>query len=225
MIMYEGPSAMDGSPIVAIATWGTRNAKTGPMIQVWILPRYMSPTAAVKSGADTSVCGHCPLRGNGNAGRACYVLVHNAPQSVHGKYTRGGYEPAKLASFAGTRIRWGAYGDPAMLPASLVRRYNRVAHSHTGYTHQWKHGFAKWTKGVFMASAETASQVTDARSQGWGVFYVSPKRPKGASHCMAERTGATCHECGQCDGRNKLIWIEPHGFGSKNLYTLRKRAA
>ena len=36
-ILYEGPSALDGAPIVVIATMETSNAKTGAMVQTWIL--------------------------------------------------------------------------------------------------------------------------------------------------------------------------------------------
>ena len=36
-VLYEGPSKLDGEPIVAIATLKTENTKTGPTIQTWIL--------------------------------------------------------------------------------------------------------------------------------------------------------------------------------------------
>ena len=36
-IIYDGPSMLDGEPIVAIATMKTSNRKTGEMVQVWIL--------------------------------------------------------------------------------------------------------------------------------------------------------------------------------------------
>ncbi len=65
--LYRGPSALDGSPIVAIATGIKRpsaNAKTGAMVQVWILPdNGENPLESVRSGEDASVCGDCPLRG------------------------------------------------------------------------------------------------------------------------------------------------------------------
>ena len=42
-IIYEGPSQIDGAPIVAIATLKSRNRKNGAMIQTWILRAYMHP--------------------------------------------------------------------------------------------------------------------------------------------------------------------------------------
>jgi hypothetical protein len=32
-ILYEGPSVLDGAPIMCIATFGTKNRKTGAMVQ------------------------------------------------------------------------------------------------------------------------------------------------------------------------------------------------
>jgi hypothetical protein len=47
LVLWEGPSRLDGSPIVAIATFRTDNRKTGPMIQTWIirLGSYGDPVA------------------------------------------------------------------------------------------------------------------------------------------------------------------------------------
>lgn len=45
-VLYEGPSVLDGAPIVAIATMSTKNAKTGAMVQTWILRANMAPLAA-----------------------------------------------------------------------------------------------------------------------------------------------------------------------------------
>jgi len=56
-IVYQGPSMIDGAPIVAIVTGLTRkskNEKTGNMAQVFILRADMSPLQAIASGADGS---------------------------------------------------------------------------------------------------------------------------------------------------------------------------
>jgi hypothetical protein len=45
-IFYRGPSMLDGSPIIAVATGtarGSRNGKTGAEVQTWILRDDMSP--------------------------------------------------------------------------------------------------------------------------------------------------------------------------------------
>ena len=65
VVLYRGPSLLDGKPIVCIAT-GLRspsgNPKTGPMVQTWIMREDVAPHTAQKSGEDSSVCGDCALR-------------------------------------------------------------------------------------------------------------------------------------------------------------------
>ena len=66
VVLYEGPSLLDGQPIVVIATGLARlsaNPKTGDMVQTWVLCRDVDPFAAIHNGQDVSVCGDCPLRG------------------------------------------------------------------------------------------------------------------------------------------------------------------
>lgn len=65
LVLWEGPSRLDGAPIVLIATGmrrGSSNEKTGPMVQTWILRQDVAPHVAQRTGADASVCGDCPLR-------------------------------------------------------------------------------------------------------------------------------------------------------------------
>jgi hypothetical protein len=66
LIIYDGPSAIDGAPIVAILTGlanASRNAGTGDMLQLYILRADMMPEAARHTGADAAICGDCPMRG------------------------------------------------------------------------------------------------------------------------------------------------------------------
>jgi len=82
-VLYHGASTLDGAPIVAIATLKTANRKTGDMVQTWIMREDIKPVESIHTGADSSVCGDCPLRGyietrNGkttNRMRGCYVNV------------------------------------------------------------------------------------------------------------------------------------------------------
>ena len=61
LVLWEGPSALTGAPIVVIATGLKRksaNAKIGAdTVQVWYLPRDVAPNVAVKTGDDEAVCG------------------------------------------------------------------------------------------------------------------------------------------------------------------------
>ena len=92
---------------VAIATGFRRpsvNAKTGPMLQVWILIKKENPLAAYQSGADVDICGRCP------AHEICYVNLGKAPLNIWKTWTGGGY-PAlpSVDVFQGRKVRFGAY--------------------------------------------------------------------------------------------------------------------
>jgi hypothetical protein len=80
-IIYNGPSLLDGKPIVVIATYSKRNAKTGAVVQTYILVDGINPLEASKTGADFSICGTCAMRGEVTTdpnrkqakNRRCYV--------------------------------------------------------------------------------------------------------------------------------------------------------
>ena len=76
VILYEGQSAIDGAPIVAIANRiiaNSANAKTGAMVQTFIIRADVNPFTAIKDGRDHSICGDCPQRPF--KGGKCYVDV------------------------------------------------------------------------------------------------------------------------------------------------------
>ena len=85
-VVYEGPSAINGDPIVAILTLKSNNVKTGNMAQLWIMARDIAPHIAKKEGNDDAVCGDCPIK------KECYVLTFQGPLSVWNAYQRGTYE-------------------------------------------------------------------------------------------------------------------------------------
>jgi hypothetical protein len=92
IILYEGPSAIDGAPIVVIANriaTGSNNAKTGAMVQTFIMRADVNPFRALKTGQDESICGDCPQRPF--KGGKCYVDVAKSVASVYGAYERGRY--------------------------------------------------------------------------------------------------------------------------------------
>ena len=67
-VLWEGPSPVDGAPLVAIVTGAristeSENVKTGAMLQTWILRADISPQEAVDTGQDRSICGDCVHRG------------------------------------------------------------------------------------------------------------------------------------------------------------------
>jgi hypothetical protein len=80
-IIYQGPSLLDGAPIVVIANYSKSNRKTGGVVQTYILRADMNPLEASKTGADFSICGDCKHKGTPTTDktrktalkRTCYV--------------------------------------------------------------------------------------------------------------------------------------------------------
>lgn len=222
VVVWEGPSRINGEPIVMIATGlgaeRSGNPKTGTMVQTWYLHRDMSPLEAMKCNGDVAVCGGCRLKGNRMKGRLCYVNPLT-PQSVYRAYKRGAYPMLEDPSvFAGTYVRLGAYGDPASVPADVAETLVSMAAGHTGYTHQWRNPALRDVTTWCMASVESSADVARAQSYGLGTFRViapgSPV-PERVLHCPASKEQGnriTCAECGACNGSRRDVVIHAHGF-------------
>lgn len=232
-VLYEGPSELDGRPIVAVLTLRSKNEKTGPMAQLWILCADVAPLDALRSGADSAICGDCPLRGDHGHGRSCYVQVARAPAAVWQAWRRGIYpvhlHPARAG--AGRRIRLGAYGDPAAVPAHILRALVSRADTHTGYTHMWDRADIA---DFVMASVHSAQGAATARARGYRVFWSGPEDgspPAGErlQWCPATPERGyrlTCATCRACEGsapwsrRTADVFIRAHGAGKKYLRVL-----
>lgn len=241
-VVYRGPSMLDGSPIVAIATGlerPTANDKTGDMVQTWILRADVPPVVAVKTGADEAICGDCPLRRSG-----CYVNVAFAPQVVWKAWRAGSYldvsdiSPRRVSRMIeGRKVRLGAYGDPAAVPARVWRDLLSKAAGHTGYSHQLEAMPAPRRRAfgaLVMQSVESIEQAKRAHSEGRRTFRVGPlesrlpnERLCPASQEYFERHGkkTTCERCGLCNGarpgdRRPSVLIPPHGRGAATVAAL-----
>jgi len=239
MIIYTGPSMLDGAPITGIITGlaGSANRKTGAMAQLWILRADVSPIDAVKSGADSSICGGCPHRGIGTKKRTCYVNVGQAPGSIYRAYKRGRYSVADprmlLRALEGKQLRLGAYGDPAALPPHVVQAVTQACAGWSGYTHQWR--AADWLRGYCMASVDSEAEAIKAQAAGWRTFRVAkpedkPRLARESICPAAKEAGAklTCSQCMACcgaNGRRGSIVIQAHGSGASasNLAALTSR--
>ena len=232
VVVYEGPSKLDGKPIVAIITGETKrteNPKTGDMLQLWIIRSDIDPITAIKTGEDESVCGGCTHRGHADGtgkvpGRDCYVNPTFAPRAVYFAYKAGKYRKASNAELSilanGRMLRLGAYGDPMALPITVVKALASGAEGWTGYTHQWTLANALgWDyRNYLMASADTEDEAREAREMGWRTFRV--RKPDGAMIerefvCPASAEAGhklSCNECGACNGlhsagRNHVVII------------------
>ena len=236
VIVYRGPSEIDGAPIMGVVTMSSVNKKTGNMAQLWILRADIDPVSALREGKDSSVCGSCPFRGHNGKQRKCYVTVFRSPQQIYrsAKDTHVTVSPyelvEKLRDIGTTAFRWGAYGDPLALPLNVLSRLSAALREAgircTGYTHRWERlnqEKTEWARENLMASTDGNTKGM-AKRLGYREFCVSTVRPEGYVECLASNGGTTCLRCGLCDGtgaNNLDIWIAPHGVG-KNQFKGQK---
>lgn len=208
-IIYRGPSLLNGSPIVAVAITKSANAKTGNMVQTYIInDNGASPVDNARELLDAAICGDCPHRRG--LGGACYVNLGQGPRAVADGVKRGIY-PAGLDTAAqlanGRMVRLGTYGDPAAVPAYIWQTLTAKASGFTGYSHQWKSGKASADiMALCMASADNAMERAAAKAMGYRTFRVrdeSEPLEAGEFICPASAEGdkrKTCEECGACNG-------------------------
>lgn len=240
-VLWRGPSLLDGAPIVVIAVGlanASSNRKTGAMLQTYILREDIDPIAALRTGADVSICGQCPHRGvalepgqepyadGPHARRTCYVNVGQGPLGVWRAYKRGVYASRgegwqAIAQLGRDRIvRLGTYGDPAAVPAFVWSELTYYAKGHTGYTHQWRTADSALRR-LCMASADSLADAAEAQAAGWRTFRVAmpcdPPRAANEAVCPASAeagrklTCAQCLACAGANGRRGSIVIQAHG--------------
>lgn len=223
-IVYEGPSVLDGEPIVAIATMKTSNRKTGDMVQLWILRSDLNPVEVSKQKLDHSICGNCPQRWSN--GGACYVNIGQAPNSVYKAYKRGLYPTFNAdeheTQFLGRKIRLGAYGDPAAVPYEFLEHLVSYGLGHTGYTHQAAHkNFDVRFFNLVMVSADTPKSALKYQIMGAKTFRVALENDsmlETENECFSESKGISCADCMMCEGTKLNIAIKVHG-SRKNKFT------
>lgn len=230
VILYEGPSFINGKDIVVVATFKTDNEKTGNMVQVWILVADLQPLKANYSGADEAVCGGCKHRHF----RSCYVNLAHGPLHIWkawkaGKYPRVQLQHSTSELFSDRYVRLGAYGDPAAVPVEVLDTITRVCAGWTGYTHQWMKKRFKPYRRFCMASCDTIEEVRKAQRRRWKPFFVRQENeelPKGFFACPAsaeEGKRLTCAQCRVCRGgtwnrKMGLPSIIAHGTSWKKAY-------
>ena len=227
-VVYRGPSALDGQPIVGIVTGcggNSSNPKTGPMAQLWIFRADVDPIHAQASGLDVSVCGDCPMRQvswRAKGAHRCYVRAycldaawkHNHAAAVDLKGACARIKSRDL----GTRL--GAYGDPAALPEAVIYKLAKASRFTTGYTHQWRDSRFAWLKAYAMASVESEADRDAAHAAGWRTFRVVDRKRvalpmlKDEIWCANKTRQMTCNACKLCDGaggrHKKSIAIPDH---------------
>ena len=207
MIVYEGPSQLNGKPIVAILTNINNpsvNTKTGDMAQLTIMPKGIKHSDAVKTGEYDAVCGDCnrrPSTAKANGLKPCYVNPR-APNSIHRAYERGSYNTGTVTQL-NKPLRLGMWGDPAAIPYDIVKGLADSTSKHTGYTHRWRE-FPEFNS-ICMASVDTEAQRLEAKALGFRCYRV---RDEGAPLMEGEidcpesdkSRNIQCADCGLCAG-------------------------
>ena len=175
-IIYNGPSLLDGKPIVVIATYSNRNTKTGKVVQTYILRSDINPLEASKTGQDFSICGSCPMRGEVTTdpkrkiakGRKCYVNLGQGVLIVFKSYKRGVYKEGDPRTMGRDRfVRVGTYGDPAAVPSEVWDELLAECETWTAYTHQ-----KPWRPDIAMQSADSYDEAKAHWAAGRRTFRV-----------------------------------------------------
>ena len=222
-IIYKGPSLLDGQPIVVIATYSNRNTKTGHVVQTYILRSDINPLEASKTGADYSICGNCPMRGEVTTdpnrkiakGRKCYVNLGQGVLIVFKSFLRGVYkegDPAEMGR--GRFVRVGTYGDPAAVPQRVWELLLSDADGFTAYTHQ-----KPWRPEIAMQSADSHAEAVMHWKENRRTFRViadlGELDKENETICPASKEmgrRVQCAECRLCAGfkQAKSIAIVEH---------------
>lgn len=184
---------------------------------------------------DGDVCLDCPYAmSNGAELKGCYT--HKRMQysgmlsqlrSIGAKYKSWGEIPqysdqigADVVKMCNGRyVRFGTYGEPSLIPISLLRCISVVAKTWSGYTHQWEKPWAYYYRDFFMASTHDVEQTKTAETMGWRAFMDDSTHTKhdGMVNCPASSEAgfkSTCSKCALCSGvrgkGNKSVYIFNH---------------
>lgn len=232
-VLYRGESpflAGEAGKYVVVMTMFSDNRKTGDIPQIWILCEHEHPLEAKALGHHVAVCGDCPIT------KLCYVNLAKRPRSVYEAYRAGEYSDDPHAYDGVVRVngvRYGAYGDPVLLPMPIVEHLASLdaGHRHwTGYTHQWRQPAYQAYRRYFMASVHTLDEMRQAWELGWRTFRVGriDEIPvAGETHCPAQTSAAKqCIDCFACNGNARelsqpaarSIFAVPHGLQAESRW-------
>lgn len=213
--------------IVCIAIKNSKNRKTGRVVSLWFLDNRMHPNDSRSSGRDArNQCKGCPLASyNG-----CYVEPR-ALAAIHAKLKRGWYPRIQFGSaawqkfFSGEFIRFGAYGNPSLLPLPMLANIASLSCGWTGYFHDWHlmprekaQAYGRFLMASTHALTHKLAKTIGLRTFGTGGGDI---QTAGSIECLADSKGMTCRQCRLCDGNYRRngtlpdVWIAPHGYQTK----------
>ena len=203
------------------------NSKTGDMVQLAILPIDNKPTKALKD-RQLPNCSSCAMI------TSCYVNTMSLNE-VYKKTVNQAVSavPKQLRA----PVRLGSWGDPGLLPLSLLQQLIRAAGSHTGYTHLWQDIPPSYSQ-VLMASIDhlTAKkqglEVGELKRLAWGAGYrtytiTQPGEQESAQErsCLYITNNTQCRYCKLCNGAGSKRSIAAPLHGPNNKQIAYKKAA
>ena len=136
----------------------------------------MDPRDASKTGADFSICGDCPMRGEPTNDptrkiakkRKCYVNIAQGVLIVYKAFIDGVYQEGDPREMGrGRFVRVGTYGDPAAVPAHIWDELLAECETWTAYTHQ-----RPWRPDIAMQSVDSHAQAVAHWEVGNRTFRV-----------------------------------------------------
>jgi|11BtaG_2_1085332.scaffolds.fasta_scaffold00428_3 hypothetical protein len=234
LVLYKGISLLDNeTPIMVVMSGFTKdssNQKTGPLVQLYILPIHDSPKDTYFSGSK-SVCGDCKYNGN----NGCYVRWSHLSATWKSAKSQAAIPMTLSKEFlSGLRVRVGAAGDPAAVHAHVWHELLSTCDNYTGYTHQWDKPKYQNLKDLFLASVDNARENEKAHALGWSTFFVTDNEEEAQEEgvrCLASAGNTdnhglptTCATCMLCNGksiRQKTITEVIHG-ASNTKHKARK---
>ena len=226
----------DNKNIFVVSKSKTSNKKISdgkPLVQTYTFSREQYHLATTSKGfgmkkffaLDKSNCMDCKFSGNQGDG-GCYTHKFNQYVGFLSMLRSIKLEqltPITISKVAeivelsrDTYVRFGTYGEPSLMPLSMVKLMSDVASNWTGYTHQHDKEFAQGYKDFFMASTHTEEESTNRASDGWRSFIALEKGShSSAISCPASKEAgfvSNCSKCSLCSGAT--------GKGKKNVKIL-----
>jgi hypothetical protein len=224
VIFYKGKSEITGESIVGVATGlkiPSRNAKTGDVIQTFILRSDLNPLFAVLQDKDKAICGNCPLKYTNS--NLCYVNVSKSVSHVYNCFKRNNYAYTDVLNTVKS-IRLGSYGDPTAIPIKIWQKILKNK-SFVGYTHNWKFCNPKW-RNYLLASIESPKLIAVLNNLGWYTARIIKDKSELTESeilCPAQATNnlIKCENCLLCNPHNKQnVCFLVHGTRKQNFGTV-----
>ena len=224
--------------LVVIRKGKTTNKKISngaPLVQTYTFSTAQWTLASTSKGfgmkkffaLDGANCLDCPYSGNMGEG-GCYThkfnqyvgflsMLRSIKHEELTPLTRDKQQQIIELSF-NSYVRFGTYGEPSLMPLSVIDAMVWNAKTWTGYTHQWEKEWAEGYKNYFMASTHDQLESKRAKSIGFRSFVsVIPDKKVTGVNCPASKEQgykSNCEKCGLCSGvkgkGNKDVWILEH---------------